>query len=65
MEAVMQLDIESRTMDEPRVTNATIPARRIYRSEELLQGRREIWIEHEDAVYRVQLTRLGKLIMTK
>lgn len=35
------------------------------RSEELLQGRREILIAHSDEVYRLRLTRNGKLILTK
>lgn len=35
------------------------------RSGELLQGRRSIAIEHNGAVYRLQTTRQGKLILTK
>jgi hemin uptake protein HemP len=31
----------------------------------LLRGRREIEIDHEGAVYRLRLTALGKLILTK
>ena len=34
-------------------------------SEHLLQGRRAIEISHNGAVYRLQATRLGKLILTK
>jgi hemin uptake protein HemP len=31
----------------------------------LLRGRREIEIDHEGAVYRLRVTALGKLILTK
>ena len=34
-------------------------------SRELLQGARMVAIAHEGAVYRLQATRLGKLILTK
>ena len=34
-------------------------------SEQLLQGRRMVEIAHNGEVYRLQATRLGKLILTK
>lgn len=34
-------------------------------SEHLLQGRRVVEIAHNGEVYRLQATRLGKLILTK
>jgi hemin uptake protein HemP len=34
-------------------------------SDTLLQGRRLVEIEHNGEVYRLQATRLGKLILTK
>ena len=34
-------------------------------SEQLLQGRRLVEITHNGEVYRLQATRLGKLILTK
>lgn len=34
-------------------------------SEHLLQGRRMVEIAHNGEVYRLQATRLGKLILTK
>lgn len=34
-------------------------------SDQLLQGRRAVEISHNGAVYRLQSTRLGKLILTK
>lgn len=37
----------------------------IVQSSELLQGRRELWIEHGDEMYRLRLTRSGKLYLTK
>lgn len=38
---------------------------RIIPSEELLQGRREIWIEHQGDMYRLRLTANGRLYLTK
>lgn len=37
----------------------------VVRSDELLQGRRELWIEHGDDMYRLRLTSSGKLYLTK
>lgn len=37
----------------------------VLHSQELLQGRNTIVIEHNGAVYRLQTTRQGKLILTK
>lgn len=37
----------------------------VLRSQEILQGRSAIVIEHNGAVYRLQTTRQGKLILTK
>jgi len=37
----------------------------IYRSEELLQGRRHVFIEHGNDMYRLRLTASGKLYLTK
>lgn len=34
-------------------------------SAELLQGRREMWIEHEGQMYRLRVTSRGKLYLTK
>ncbi|MES2939866.1 MAG: hemin uptake protein HemP [Pseudomonadota bacterium] len=42
-----------------------IPAAAPLRSEQLLQGRRMVEIAHNGEVYRLQATRLGKLILTK
>ena len=35
------------------------------RSEQLLQGRKQVEIIHNGAVYRLQATRQGQLILTK
>jgi hemin uptake protein HemP len=37
----------------------------IYSSAELLQGRREVWIEHGDQMYRLRVTSANKLYLTK
>jgi hemin uptake protein HemP len=36
-----------------------------YSSDELMQGRREVWIEHAGEMYRLRVTALGKLYLTK
>lgn len=48
----------------PRPAPSAAEAQRL-RSEALLQGRREVEIEHAGQVYRLRLTALGKLILTK
>jgi len=35
------------------------------RSASLLQGKKSVPIEHDGVIYRLQLTRMGKLILTK
>jgi hemin uptake protein HemP len=38
---------------------------RVLRSEDLLQGAREVWIEHGKEMYRLRVTAGGKLYLTK
>ena len=38
---------------------------RVVNSEALLQGGRTVQISHNGSIYRLQATRLGKLILTK
>jgi hemin uptake protein HemP len=49
---------------EPGCTATGAQARRID-TESLLQGQRQIELLHQGEVYRLQVTRLGKLILTK
>ncbi|MCB1475395.1 MAG: hemin uptake protein HemP [Rhodobiaceae bacterium] len=37
----------------------------VYRSSELFRGCKEIIIRHDDATYRLRITRQGKLILNK
>ena len=37
----------------------------LVKSDTLLQGQKSVAIEHNGAVYRLQATKLGKLILTK
>ncbi len=46
-------------------TVRTEAAERVVESANLLQGLDHILIRHEGALYRLQTTRLGKLILTK
>jgi hemin uptake protein HemP len=51
---------------EPVVCAPTTPAvEKCWDSEQLLLGGREILIRHQHQVYRLQVTRQGKLILTK
>jgi hemin uptake protein HemP len=55
--------------DAPKPTPEPIPAgpeaRLIYRSSDLMAGRREIFIEHGRDLYRLRITSQGRLILTK
>ena len=53
--------------DEPRADTAgeRNPAPRIIRSEEIFQGRTEVWIEHGADMYRLRVTAAGRLYLTK
>ena len=50
--------------EEPRSPNE-VDRPRIIRSDELLQGSREVWIEHGAEMYRLRVTAAGKLYLTK
>jgi len=50
---------------EPQDLSPSDPSSPLIRSEELMQGRRELLIMHCQEVYRLRLTRNGKLILTK
>lgn len=49
----------------PRVEAASIAPRRRISSQALLGNEREIEIEHAGSLYRLRVTSLGKLILTK
>ncbi len=46
----------------PKAAPAPLP---VLRSEQLFSGAQEVLIEHRGAFYRLKLTSLGKLILTK
>ncbi|BAL93947.1 hemin uptake protein HemP [Rubrivivax gelatinosus] len=48
-----------------RATPAAAPRRPRWRSADLFGAAEEIEIEHGDAVYRMRITSMGKLILTK
>ena len=52
-----ELSLPPPVADQPRAA--------VYSSDELLQGRREAWIEHRGEMYRLRLTGSGKLYLTK
>jgi len=50
----------------PRPTPASAtPLTKLFQSEELFQGERMVCIDHEGAIYRLQITSRGKLILQK
>ena len=53
------------TTDQRRLPDAPEAALPVLPSAALLQGRRAVAIEHNGAIYRLQTTRQGKLILTK
>ena len=57
------LDSDPARLDEPSPPEHDGP--RIVRSEDLLQGRRELWIAHGTEMYRLRVTSSGKLYLTK
>jgi len=56
-------DSESAGRQTPACPDADRPL--IIRSEDLLQGRREVWITHSDEMYRLRVTSSGRLYLTK
>ncbi|KPF43973.1 hypothetical protein IP87_11690 [beta proteobacterium AAP121] len=53
------------SVPDPASNSAFAASLRRVSSEELLAGARELEITHGDALYRLRLTALGKLILTK
>lgn len=51
--------------DAPRPSPARPVAERVISTRELLGGARRVWIEHANERYLLQVTRGGKLILTK
>jgi hemin uptake protein HemP len=49
---------------EPKPEAGSIPPL-VRRSEDLFQGRTEVLIEHNGAVYKLRITAAGRLILTK
>ena len=49
----------------PQVTDARPLAERVVSTRELLGGAHRVWIEHAAERYLLQVTRSGKLILTK
>ncbi len=61
----MNVPIFPMTNDPPRSPPAPASTRREISSAELLRGEKEIWIRHGEEIYRLRLTRSGKLILQK
>ena len=61
---MQNLSSAARSLTRPQAPQAAAPARTLP-SADLLQGSRSVEINHNGAVYRLQATKLGKLILTK
>ena len=61
----MSLPSETLPARTPGHAAAELDAQRAVKSESLLGGTRELLIDHRGVVYRLKLTSLGKLILTK
>jgi hemin uptake protein HemP len=48
----------------PSPSGAPLPTK-LFQSEELFRGQRMVCIDHEGAIYRLQITSRGKLILQK
>jgi hemin uptake protein HemP len=57
--------IEESPPDAPRNSPARPGTERVISTCELLGGARRVWIEHANERYLLQVTRGGKLILTK
>ncbi|MEP3196845.1 MAG: hemin uptake protein HemP [Lentilitoribacter sp.] len=58
------MQVVKSSMDKDNVVKTASPSL-IYKSDRLFQGQKEIIIQHEDASYRLRITRQGKLILNK
>ncbi len=67
----MQGSLSTLTLSRPTLSTTTLPptpssaAPAPMPSDSLLQGRKTMEISHNGSVYRLQATKLGKLILTK
>lgn len=57
-----ELPVQRNDRDAPRTAEAAVGA---VDSSALLQGQKAVAISHNGSVYRLQATKLGKLILTK
>ena len=48
----------------PPANPSALPAATVH-SQDLLQGHKSVTISHNGTLYRLQVTRMGKLILTK
>lgn len=56
--------LNSHRLVAPRKASGSLTEKSL-RSDDLLQGHKAVAIEHNGALYRLQSTKLGKLILTK
>lgn len=60
-----QQDTANNLPPHERTSNGNANATRSIPSEDLFRGQRELLIEHSGEIYRLRLTRNGKLILNK
>lgn len=59
------LDMGSRSSKSSAAASSAATGQLTLNSMEILQGQKSITIQHNGALYRLQATKLGKLILTK
>ncbi|MGD9648936.1 MAG: hemin uptake protein HemP [Pirellulales bacterium] len=64
MSNLLMSDPPAESTSTPEGSGVPLEAR-VLRSDEILDGRREVIIEHGSEIYRLRLTRNGKLILQK
>ena len=61
----MNLDKANASNENERAKNFSSPQKRIFVSEELFKGEKEVIIQHSRDRYRLSITKAGKLILNK
>ena len=59
------VDNNSRSTNEDERGEGHWSQEKLLQTSELFEGRREICLEHEGAIYRLRITKAGKLILNK
>lgn len=56
---------DNQSEDSPRLQKSASESLPVIKSENLIENGREVGIEHEGSIYRLKITKQGKLILNK